>query len=33
MGDVAREKWLGYRHDVLPMFDIPGLTTMWAPYI
>ena len=23
---VAREEWLGCRHDALPMFDIPGST-------
>ena len=30
---VAREEWLGCRHDALPMFDIPGSTLVWAPYI
>ena len=30
---IAREEWLGCRHDVSPMFDIPGLTPVWAPYI
>ena len=30
---IAREEWLGYRHDASPMFDIPGSTPMWAQCI
>ena len=30
---LAREEWLGCRHDISPMFDIPGSTPVWAPYI
>ena len=30
---IAQEKWLGCRHDVSPMFDIPGSTPVWAPCI
>ena len=30
---LAREEWLGCRHDVSPMFDIPESTLMWAPYM
>ena len=30
---LAREEWLGYRHDASPMFDIPGSTPVWAQYI
>ena len=30
---LAREEWLGYRHDTTPMFDISESTPMWAPYI
>ena len=30
---VAREEWLGCRHDTSPMFDIPGSTPVWAQYI
>ena len=33
MGDVAREEWLGCRHDASPMLDIPGSTPVWAQYI
>ena len=29
----AREEWLGCRHDVSPMFDIPGSTRVWAQCI
>ena len=29
---LAREKWLGYRHDSSPMVDIPGSTPVWAQY-
>ena len=29
---LAREEWLGCRHDASPKFDIPGLTPVWAPY-
>ena len=30
---LAREEWLGCQHDASPMFDIPGSTPVWAPYI
>ena len=30
---VAREEWLGCRHDASPMFNIPGSTPVWAQYI
>ena len=30
---IAREKWLGYRHDASPMFNIPGSTPVWAQCI
>ena len=30
---IAREEWLGCQHDASPMFDIPGLTPVWAQYI
>ena len=30
---LAREEWLGYRHDASPMFDILRSTSMWAQYI
>ena len=30
---IAREEWLGCRHDASPMFDIPGSTPVWAQYI
>ena len=30
---IAREEWLGCRHDTSPMFDIPRSTPMWAQYI
>ena len=30
---IAREEWLGCRHDTSPMFDIPGSTPIWATYI
>ena len=30
---IARKEWLGWWHDASPMFDIPGSTPMWAPYI
>ena len=30
---IAREEWLGCRHDASPMFDILGSTSVWAPYI
>ena len=30
---VAREEWLGYRHDASSMFDILGSTPVWVPYI
>ena len=28
---VAREEWLGCRHDASLVFDIPGSTPVWAP--
>ena len=30
---IAREEWLGCRHDASPMFDIPGSTPVWAQCI
>ena len=30
---LAREEWLGCRHDASPMVDIPGSTPVWAQYI
>ena len=30
---VVRTKWLGCLHDTSLMFDIPGSTPVWAPYI
>ena len=30
---LAREEWLGCRHDASSMFDIPGSTPVWAQYI
>ena len=30
---IAREEWLGCRHDASPMFDIPGSTPVWVQYI
>ena len=30
---LAREEWLGCRHDASPMLDIPGSTPVWAQYI
>ena len=30
---LAREEWLGCRHDASPMFDIPRSTPVWAPSI
>ena len=27
---ITREEWLECRHDASPMFDIPGLTLVWA---
>ena len=30
---IAREEWLGCRHDASPMFDIPGSTPVWAQRI
>ena len=30
---LAREEWLGCWHDASPMFDIPGSTPVWAPYL
>ena len=29
----AREEWLDCWHDASPMLDIPGSTSVWAPYI
>ena len=30
---IAREEWLGCRHDASSMFDISGSTPLWAQYI
>ena len=30
---LAQNEWLGGRHDASPMFDIPGLTLVWATYM
>ena len=30
---LAREEWLGCRHDATPMFDIPESTLVWAYYM
>ena len=30
---LAREEWLGCRHDASLMFDIPESTPVWAQYI
>ena len=30
---IAREEWLGCRHDASPMFDILGSTPVWAQCI
>ena len=30
---LAREEWLGCRHDASPMVDIPGSTPVWAHYM
>ena len=30
---LAREEWLGCRHDTSLMVDIPGSTPVWAPYM
>ena len=30
---LAREEWLGYRHDASSMFDILGSTPVWAQHI
>ena len=30
---LAREEWLGCRHDASSMFDIPGSTPVWAQYM
>ena len=30
---LAREEWLGCRHDTSPMVDILGPTLVWAPYM
>ena len=30
MGMITWEEWLGCRHDVSPMLDIPGSTPVWA---
>ena len=30
---LAREEWLGCRHDTSPMVDIPESTLVWAPYM
>ena len=33
LGDVAREEWLGCRHDASSMVDIPGSTPVWTQYM
>ena len=30
---LAREEWLGCRHDTSPMVDIPRSIPMWAQFI
>ena len=30
---LAREEWLGCRHDASPILHIPGSTSVWAQYI
>ena len=30
---LSRKEWLGCRHDISPMVDIPGSTPVWAPYM
>ena len=30
---LAREEWLGCRHDTSPMVNIPGSTPVWAQYM
>ena len=30
---LAREEWLGCHYDASSMFDIPGSTPVWAPYM
>ena len=30
---LAREEWLGCRHDASPMVNIPGSTPVWAQYM
>ena len=30
---LAREEWLGCRHDTAPMVDIPRSTSVWAQYM
>ena len=30
---IAREEWLRCQHDASSMFDIPGSTPVWAPFI
>ena len=30
---LAREEWLGCRHDASPMVDIPGSRPVWAQYM
>ena len=30
---IAQEEWLGCRHDISPMLDIPRATPVWAQYI
>ena len=30
---LAREEWLGCRHDSSPIVDIPGSTPVWVQYM
>ena len=30
---LAREEWVGCRHDASPMVDIPGSSPVWAQYM
>ena len=30
---IVQEEWLGCRYDASLIFDIPGSTPVWAPYI
>ena len=33
LGDISSGRVLGCRHDASPMFDIPGSTPVWTPYM